>query len=71
MFKLQVIDPDTDHFLIWADEPVRIEISRIPMTDGFDDTIIAHVYKGLAIDLEQGPLLVYDGNEDTSNIVVP
>lgn len=63
MLRLQVVDEDTGHFLVFTDEPMRIEISLIPKVEEDGQTIIAHAYKGVEIDEEQRPDLVFDGGE--------
>lgn len=60
MISLNVVDEDTDHFIVSADEPVRIEVSVV------SGRVIAHAYRGHMIDMEQEPDLVYDGNDGGS-----
>jgi hypothetical protein len=64
MVKLEVIDTPNnknkstkDHFLISADEPMRVEVMV-----GRDGSVVATVYKGHKIDMEQEPLGSYDSN---------
>ncbi len=62
--KMTVVDSNEDHFIVAFDSPGRIEISLV------NGRIMAHVYKGEDIDLEQSPVGAYDGtleyNEDWS-----
>jgi hypothetical protein len=67
MMRLKIHDRDLDHFVIYADEPCRIEISLLPdATRDSDgpvwDRIIAHAYRGVETDMEQEPTLTYDGS---------
>jgi hypothetical protein len=56
MFKLNEINKN--HFIIYSDEPTRIEIIRDPRTKN----IIAFGYKGTKNNIEQEADIVYDGN---------
>ena len=53
MIKLEVIDEKRHHFLVRADEPVRIEVLNS----------VAFVYLGFEDDPEQEPVGCYDGLE--------
>lgn len=55
MIHLEVIDIKEQHFCLFTDEPLRVEISVV------NGKLIAFVYEGTAIDKEQEPLGVYDG----------
>ena len=55
MIKLEVINDDEQHFMIAANEPVRIEVSVV------DGAVIAHIYPGFEVDTEQRPVGMYDG----------
>jgi len=57
MLKMQLIDTDSDHIMISADEPVRVEISHIG-----NGVMMVHAYQGIEIDQDQEPDLVYDGS---------
>jgi hypothetical protein len=59
MYKLQIVNHETDHILVAADVPMRFEVSLIPSNDG--DRVILHGYTGAETDPEQEPDLVYDG----------
>jgi hypothetical protein len=69
--KLEVIDEDTQHFIMRFNEPSRIEVSLISNLepDG-PDRIIAHAYNGTETDMEQEPDLVFDGTIDNSSLLV-
>ena len=56
MIKLKVVDQVMDHFVVFADEPVRIEVSLV------GGVIMAEVYKGARVDREQEPIGSYDGS---------
>jgi hypothetical protein len=56
MFKLNEINKN--HFIVYSDEPTRIEIIRDPRTKN----IIAFGYKGTKNNIEQEADIVYDGN---------
>lgn len=56
MIKLTVIDNDTDHFVIKADEPVTIETSLL------DGTVVTHIYRGTEVTELSDPLGAYDGS---------
>ena len=56
MIKLNVFDEKLQHFLLSADQPMRVEVS---LTTG--GKIIAHVYKGHKIKKTQKPCGVFDG----------
>jgi hypothetical protein len=58
MIKLEVIDDEAQHFLLSADEPVRVEVLPVK------GRIVAHVYPGDAVDVEQEPIGAYDGTID-------
>ena len=64
MIALAVIDADTDHFIVAADQPMRIEVSLV------SGRIVAHVYKGAEVDPEQDPSFAYDGHIDSEDITV-
>jgi hypothetical protein len=64
MIKLEVIDTPnnedglcTDHFLLSATEPMRVEVSMSK-----NGHLIAHVYKGTKVDPEQRPVGAYDSS---------
>lgn len=59
--QLRIVDNETDHFVVYADEPCRIEVSLLPTNEG--PRVIMHSYKGLFLDLHQEPSLTYDGSE--------
>jgi len=63
MIKLKVIDEDSNHFMVFADEPFRGEFSTTP-----DGDVVFHGYRGTDIDMEQRPDLVFlsdnESNED-------
>ena len=54
MFNFHKVDGDSHHFIIEADEPVRVEVVKVK------DGIIAHGYKGTKVDQDQEPDLVFD-----------
>lgn len=58
MISLKIIDWKNDHFLITTDEPARFEVSLI---EG-KRMIIMHGYVGEAGDMEQEPIITYDGS---------
>ena len=57
MIKLEVINDDHNQFLIKANEPIRIEVMRANK----QGDILAYVYKGTRINLNQRPCAIYDG----------
>lgn len=61
MLKLRIADSDQDHFVVYADEPLRVEVSLLPTPEGL--RVIMHAYTGLNLDLNQEPTLTYDGSE--------
>jgi len=60
MIMIEVIDQDSDHFVLRADEPVRIEVSLVE-AQAHEWNIIAHAYSGTGDDQEQEPDAVFDG----------
>ena len=62
MIRLEVVDNDRQHFVIFADEPMRVEVSVDK-----DGLVLADVYQGVEIDMEQEPLGCYDGNNNTGD----
>lgn len=67
MIHIKLLNPDTDHVIISADEPVRIELSLL------DGSVMLHAYRGVEVDPEQEPDAVYDGrllDEDLDEPVV-
>lgn len=61
MIRVQVIDNCSDHFVVYADEPVRVEVSMVSSKYGGESHVVAHVYEGVGVDEEQEPLGAYDG----------
>jgi hypothetical protein len=66
--RLVIHDREVDHFVIFTNEPMRVEISLLPdATRDSDgpvwDRIIAHAYRGETTDMEQEPTLTYDGSQ--------
>jgi len=57
MIRLQVIDGLRDHFIVTANEPMRIEVS---MSRSGTPVVIAHIYRGEEIDKLE-PVGCYDG----------
>ncbi len=57
MIKFDLIEESDypDHFIVSADEPIRIEVAN--NTDG---NVIAHVYRDTTIDTDQEPVGAYD-----------
>lgn len=62
MIKLVVqeqTDDGVQSFLVLGDEPFRVEVNNSGIPGG---NIIAHIYRGFDVDIEQEPDLVFDGN---------
>lgn len=57
MIRLEVIDNDEQNFILFADEPMRVEVSVSKSGE-----VLADVYQGVDVDMEQEPLGCYDGN---------
>ena len=57
MIKLQVLDNESNHFVVRGDEPFRIEI----MTDS-SGRVQAMVYQGSKDNPDQEPVGVFDGD---------
>lgn len=55
--RLDTYDRDNQHFVVRADEPVRVEVQVI------DGKVQTFVYKGTDDDLDQDPVGAYDGSE--------
>lgn len=49
------------HFVLTSDEPMRMDVSGISVRDG----LIAFVYTGLEVDMDQEPLGAYLADEST------
>lgn len=65
MIRLQVIDDEQQHFLLTADEPMRVEVLPV------NGKIIAHIYTGTEVDMEQSPVGAYDGTVDNEDWSIP
>jgi len=59
--KLRIINHNNDHILVSADEPFRFEISLIGR--GNDTRLIVYGYQGTETDMDQEPVIIYDGTE--------
>lgn len=65
---LEVFEPkngEQDHFLLSFDRPGRVEVS-VSATG----KVLAHVYDGAEIDMEQDVLFAYDANEGDNESLV-
>lgn len=60
MIRLETINQERNHFVIYACEPVRIEVMKV------NGNVHAHVYRGDEVDREQEPLGAYDGSLGTN-----
>jgi hypothetical protein len=56
MIKMEVINEDRQQFLVAANEPMRVEVL---VTE--DGKVIAHVYTGAEVDMDQKPIGAFDG----------
>jgi hypothetical protein len=59
--RLDTYDRNRQHFVVRADEPVRVEVEVV------DGKVLAHVYKGTDDDLDQDPVGAYDGSESNTS----
>lgn len=57
--RIETINTDSDHIVIFCDEPSRIELSTV------DGSVIVHAYRGTEVDQEQEPDAIYDGTVTT------
>lgn len=61
--RLRVDQTEPNHFTVSFARPGRIEV-RLSREPGRRATLVAHVYDGTAIDIDQEPLGAYDGSLD-------
>lgn len=54
--RLKVENNRDQHFTMFADEPMRVEVLVV------NGKVVAYGYRGVEIDQEQEPDLIYDGN---------
>jgi hypothetical protein len=69
MIKMEKIETPNDpqktvahQFMVSADEPMRVEVLV-----GKNGMVIAHVYKGDKVDMEQSPVGAYDSTVEHEN----
>ena len=62
MIKLNVINDK--HFIFQSNEPCRIEVSN------YNNTLIAHFYKGMKINHKQEPLGAFDSSIENKSITI-
>lgn len=61
MIKMKVVDMKREHFVVFFDKPGRIEVNLL------SGHIMAEVYSGVRENLEQQPLLSFDGFDGGRN----
>jgi hypothetical protein len=61
MLKQKIINQKDGHIIITSNEPIRIEIIK-----GADSGYLCYVYKGIDVDIEQEPDLIFDSLENNN-----
>jgi hypothetical protein len=64
--RMEVINNRTDHFVLYFERPGRVEVSLIAHPSGEGRNVIAHVYDGTTVDVNQETLGAFDGTIESN-----